>query len=756
MSGSPKYTYAQLRQMELEEERRHRREQAAREAEQRRLEIERQERMRLERSREEAARYAHVVATELVALFTMPLCEYISREVVTELEQATKQAAARAAAASNETDGRAAGRTLQQVLDRVRRHTAQATQLHDRRVGLLSELDRAEAEIRAARGGELAPFLEEDTTDRVMAQLRDLRDQLTAIRAADAVRTAGEGCVTLQGGITQLVGRATTLRKQAIDIRDGLARVRSEFEELTASNLAGHLEPEAVAKLQNRLTELDRSLSQIAQPEDVAILVVALGQGRAELRRLTEAARSAMLAAHLAEEEQGLARLKGELAAMDPGLSHKFDEEGFVVVQTAIREAEALLAHRELVRGREKLSQARQRLGEHAESVAKLNEAWQQRWQQAQRAASAVTTELMSLREDQQRVRYVAHSLDGLDGSLRQLQTHIQAEQFDEAVAVSRHLIVEIRRLAALASECHVEAEESQAIRVGVQAAQPTGRGFDPRGAAELARLLDVADAALKRGAVADARETLNKARERLGLHRQAVAAELTRWQAEYDRADKSLSHAAIKLDALKTDEVAMRWNRAAVEAISSRLDHARRALAAGRFADVHAATDNAPAELDHFVAAAQPLELQARLQRRMVTGVTQVMSGLGYEVRGPHIEQPDDPRSALVMQAARVSGERIAVTVEHEGRIEYDVGGTLGKQEETIQVGSLRRPVKTCDEAEKQLLALHQLLLELGIETDGLHWEGQGPPDRSTGIQLPTTWHHKNTDAAQRPNPNG
>ena len=112
MSGSPKYTYGQLRQIELEEERRRRRAEAAAEAERRRAEAERAAVLGRDQARADAARAADAVSTELAALYVAPLCEYISAAVVAELEQAARRAAGDGAGAGDEASARAAGPVL--------------------------------------------------------------------------------------------------------------------------------------------------------------------------------------------------------------------------------------------------------------------------------------------------------------------------------------------------------------------------------------------------------------------------------------------------------------------------------------------------------------------------------------------------------------------------------------------------------------------------------------------------------------------
>jgi hypothetical protein len=258
---------------------------------------------------------------------------------------------------------------------------------------------------------------------------------------------------------------------------------------------------------------------------------------------------------------------------------------------------------------------------------------------------------------------------------------------------------------------------------------------FDPEGSREIARLLDAACSALKQHRLDTARQHGTAARDRLTRHEEAARATATKWQKDHDDATATLAATRARLAALRADPVIGRWQEAGIAELERTLDQAQAELGQlrgdpdrdrQRFDNITRTADRLTPTITRLVTEANRLQVQADLQQQIADGVTRAMHDLGFAV-APALENPADPRSAIVLQASRDNGDLINVAVEHEGRIEYDVGGRLEKREE---VGALGKPVKRCDEAEEQILRMHEILRALGINTDGLKWDDQPPPD--------------------------
>ena len=82
-------------------------------------------------------------------------------------------------------------------------------------------------------------------------------------------------------------------------------------------------------------------------------------------------------------------------------------------------------------------------------------------------------------------------------------------------------------------------------------------------------------------------------------------------------------------------------------------------------------------------------------------------------------------PSSATIIQAVRIGGGAVAVSVPQEGDIWYDVSDFPMRAENTDD----GKTIRTCDEAEQEIVRLHEAMKEaFGIEMSELNWDGKDP----------------------------
>src|SRR5207244_553558 len=126
------------------------------------------------------------------------------------------------------------------------------------------------------------------------------------------------------------------------------------------------------------------------------------------LRATTEAATAARRSAHLAAEAQALARLRGEVAALDPARCQKFHPAGWTELQARLAAADAHLGRGELEASRPALAAARQAFDLHRTHVAREFQTWQRRRDDATAELAAGRTRLEGITRDEERRKWVA------------------------------------------------------------------------------------------------------------------------------------------------------------------------------------------------------------------------------------------------------------------------------------------------------------------------------------------------------------
>jgi hypothetical protein len=108
---------------------------------------------------------------------------------------------------------------------------------------------------------------------------------------------------------------------------------------------------------------------------------------------------------------------------------------------------------------------------------------------------------------------------------------------------------------------------------------------------------------------------------------------------------------------------------------------------------------------------------------------------GLVVQAGYPPPEHAGVTSSATIIQAQRVGGGAIAVSVPQQGEIWYDVDGFPMRVE-----GAAHGYARTCDEAEEQINRMHDAMQQaFGIESSELMWDDKDPDRiRKTAKALP------------------
>ncbi len=250
---------------------------------------------------------------------------------------------------------------------------------------------------------------------------------------------------------------------------------------------------------------------------------------------------------------------------------------------------------------------------------------------------------------------------------------------------------------------------------------------FDPKGLAEVEDLISEADSALKNKDLQEVTEITAKARTRFERHQADVEKQFNQWAGERDRACSAVAQADDRLSGLRIDEEVMRWAGPEVQAMDEQLGKLSALIEAERFNEAVAAAAAVIRMAEDAIVKSQDLQLKEEKRQYIVSGIVQVMKQLGFVVQAgyPAPEYPDVPSSATIIQAQRLGGGALAVSIPQDGEVWYDAAGYPMR----IETGSDGQQVNTCDEAEEQIQRMHAALSEtFGIEMSELLWSGKDP----------------------------
>lgn len=337
-------------------------------------------------------------------------------------------------------------------------------------------------------------------------------------------------------------------------------------------------------------------------------------------------------------------------------------------------------------------------------------DSFRQRLSQAEKSIGSMTT------EDQG--RRVRSDLGRLHDELRQARAEA------ESARLASQLAAEAAQLAGLRQQL-AAIDAARAAR------------FDPHGRQQLEAQLSRCDGLLQRKALDQATSELTEARRQLQEHQSVVEQRFSRWTQERDQAVAALAQASDRVAGLRVDPVVSRWSTADAEALAARCRRADDLLAREDFAACRQEAAALAAEVDRLVALAGETQFKEDQRQYIVRGIVETMGQLGLVVQAgyPQPEHRGVAASATIIQAQRVGGGSIAVSVPQEGEIWYDVDGFPMRVE-----GSATGYARTCDEAEEQINRMHDAMLAaFGIESSELTWDDKDPDRiRKTAKALP------------------
>lgn len=368
-------------------------------------------------------------------------------------------------------------------------------------------------------------------------------------------------------------------------------------------------------------------------------------------------------------------------------------------------------------RRRERLSQARNSAQQEIKSVRRQLEALGSggaaKFVQPEQS-ERLRERLNGLEQDakkassEKQVRRLRKELGKIESEIRRISAEAEAQLLSENLAEEEAALEGLRRECAAVNQEH-------AVK------------FDAAGDQEVRSLLDRADGLLKKKALEDARNEIGRCRTRLQQHQQDVAERLAQWTDERDRTAEAISEAGDRLAGLRADDVTMRWRGDRVNSLDQAFSQAEELLASEQFAEARNAAAALMEQADEVVAQAQAQQLDEDRRQYVVSGIVQAMQDHGLVVQAgyPALEHPNDLSSAAIIEAERLGGGAIVVSVpqDKDEEIMYDVDNF----EMNSEVASDGQVVRTCDEAEKQIERVHAVLDEaFGIEMDELMWDGK------------------------------
>ena len=337
-------------------------------------------------------------------------------------------------------------------------------------------------------------------------------------------------------------------------------------------------------------------------------------------------------------------------------------------------------------------------------------------------AAAFATAETAALRER------LVQAEAGIGRATDEAAVRAYEQQLARVVSDLSQTVAEAEA-AARQSACIAREEAAIAVLRQLVAALDRHRSmrFDATGLRQVNELIEQATAALAAGEPQEAGRIAAAARAHLTQHRATADDKFAHWCQKRDRAHAALVQAGDRVAGLEVDPIVMRWHGGEVGALTQRLRGAAELVESENFSAAEAVAPAVIAECERLLAAAQETELKEAKRNYVVNGILQVMKDKGFLVQDgvPMLEQPACPSSAKFIHARRIGGGAISVSVPQDGDIWYDV--------EEFPLRAAAAPgggtIRSCDEAEQQINALHQSLDQLfGIQMSELMWDDKDP----------------------------
>jgi hypothetical protein len=682
-------------------------------------------------------RAAAALQSRIDALLADPRSRFADIDVANKAQSATHGVVA-ALRGEGMTESRA--RELASVLEsldlRIREQERITTAAINRVRSLEQIVMRAGHEFIDFAKSEFAGFSEAGELSQIEGMFAQLRAQIGSCdggrldslesAVADAQRTAREA---IQHGKNTSEGiHALLTRLHNVD--EQLTRAALEFE--------SHWIEAETAPIRSELGPTRGRLQKCRQLADARALIPAVVRIEERLSELTITARARQRMASLAAEEAALEELNDRFHSVEESISRKFGGAEFDNISRRFTEIRKSLEERELERGSAAIAEGREQVRRYLERVAAAVQEWTVARNSVIDAERNLATQWSAIRGDAELRKWLTERGAKVERDLVEIARAIEREDFTAARSLvtvhSESLENELRVAKALrdvnSTVIHIQ-EQLEGLH------ELTNSRFDVVGRDNVGVYLAAAGKALSRRDVEEGRRYASEAARLLSRHREVALAQHDEFQRARDAAAERVAVARDAVAAIEQDAVVCRWKAADVRALAEQVARASASLEAGRFGDAVKGVEGISKIITELVAAVAPLEAQFSIQRQLAVGIEQALRDLGF-VCDSGEEVPGNPSTAIILQAERHLGlevpGKINVAVEPSGRLEYNVGGAFTKDERYDD--RLRRPVSSCDEAERQLLELHAVLGSMGIKTGKITWEGQPPPD-DTGSAL-------------------
>ena len=408
------------------------------------------------------------------------------------------------------------------------------------------------------------------------------------------------------------------------------------------------------------------------------------------------------------EREQALAAERARLAAIE-------------AAQKAA-EAERLRQVR-LAEARSKAGRRASKLGERLAGLANGDLA-----PYAGDAAAGVAAQLPILRHavgqsvDEKQITQLSAQLERLKGELARI----------EASAKGRKLAADLDAEAA-------DATEIEQLLTTID--RDVAERFDRDGAQASSRLLAELRSALGRESLEAARGLAAEARRAVEGHLDTAQTRYEDWQLRRDRAEQAIASVADQVAAARADQVCARWVGRDLAIVAAALDSLSATANGDQPDGVHEQCRAVATRLGDLSARAQELQLNEERRQAMVKGLLAVMDRMSFTLQKgyPVNEDESDPASTVKIRVRRgADRSSVDVGIAIDGSVSYEVDGFARR----LETGSDGKDAATCDEAEEQIEAFHEMLEEqFGVHAEELRWVDKNPTrNLRTARQLPSS----------------
>jgi hypothetical protein len=250
---------------------------------------------------------------------------------------------------------------------------------------------------------------------------------------------------------------------------------------------------------------------------------------------------------------------------------------------------------------------------------------------------------------------------------------------------------------------------------------------FDAPGRSEVSTLLASARESLAAKDLTRASPQVAAARESLARHRKEVDTRFTAWDSARRAAVQAVEGAGEKVAGLRVDDVCMFWAADVIDDLEGTIRGAREDVADERFDEAVGRSSAVLARIREILPEIQENQLQKEIQDYIVHGVGRVLEGMGFIVKDafPDPSCPTHPQAPKILQAKRIDGRTLAVSVPQGDEIHFSVGGFPTR----VVTSTRGEPARTCSEAVEQIDLMSDTLRDaFGVVSGELMWEGKDP----------------------------